>query len=251
MREILAAASGQLQLNQACGGGHLQVVSVLPDMVRTWTRADAVPVVAMQPAMGSDDLSVDLATWVLDQLGEDQRQAVEKRAGQPGRRLRLQDLVDPDSTLELKVYESFEYWAELDPKDEDLVAAAKESQGKLDPIEQVLGLDMAFWTVLNGRAFLRWSLGIEEEELLDALARLQAKRQAGVVSQAKYVGAFRALGTVIPVWELPGGTTADDLAQHLPAYQSRLEAALKAKQELDYDERRARAGLVARSLTLR
>jgi hypothetical protein len=94
-------------------------------------------------------------------------------------------------------------------------------------------------------------MGLEEDPTLDALARLQARREAGVMDGAKYAGAFRELGLVIPVWELPGGTGAAGVAEPAKAFKGRFDEALAATAPLDAAERRARAGLVARSVTLR
>jgi len=252
LRQILPAATAKMSLIKAAGGGTLELVSLLPQLARAWRKADGTPVIALQPAFGSDDLSRDLGQAVQAALNATEPGPlppgdVVVNAGSP----RLHDLIDPDSSFELALQDSFGFWTELDQDDEDLVEAAEESVGKLDPVEQVSGVDLAFWTEIGNRPYLRWALELDEEALLDALARLQAKRQAGVVEGAKYAGAFRALGIVIPVWELPKGTTADDLAEALPAYQKKLDQALTQTELLDAAERRARAGLVARSFTLR
>jgi hypothetical protein len=149
------------------------------------------------------------------------------------------------------VHDSFDYWLPLDPDNEDLAEAVKSSAEALDPTAAVEGVASAYWTRMKTREYLRWSLGIEEEALLDALARLQARREAGVMEGAKYAGAFRSLGLVIPVWDLPRGTDAADLAEPAAAFLARLDTALGEKGPLDANERRARAGLVARSVTLR
>ncbi|MCL1898813.1 MAG: DUF5926 family protein [Micrococcales bacterium] len=250
LRQILPAATAKLELNSQAGGGCLELVTLLPDLVRAWRKADGTPVVALQPTFGSNDLSRDLGQAVRAALdatapGPLAPEAVVTQASSP----RLQDLVQPDSTVELVVHDSYDYWTQLDPNDSELAEAAEQSAGKLDPTEQVPGVDLAFWTE-QGRPFLRWVLGVDEEALLDALARLQATRQAGVMDGAKYAGAFRALGIVIPVWELPSGTQAADLSDVLPSFRQRFDKALAASGPLDAAARRARAGLGARSLTL-
>ena len=252
LRQVLPAATATLGLNQAAGGGRLELVSVLPNLVRAWRKADGTPVVALQPAFGSDDLSRDLGQAVRAALEASQAGPVDPAAVAVGPKSpRLQDLVDPDSAFTLTVHDSFGFWTELDQDNDELVQAAEESVGQLDPVEPIEGVELAFWTNLSGRPFLRWALGIDEEALLDVLAQLQAKRQVGVVDGAKYAGTFRALGVVIPVWELPAGTTPADLAAALPAYRQLLDQALANRGQLDAAARRARAGLVARALTLR
>ena len=62
----------------------------------------------------------------------------------------------------------------------------------------------------NERAHLRWVRPEPEEKLLDALARLSASEQILLGEGTRYAGAFRALGLVVPVWDLPADTPAED-----------------------------------------
>ncbi|MDR0627818.1 MAG: DUF5926 family protein [Bifidobacteriaceae bacterium] len=248
MREILPAAVATLSL--ADGSGEVQIVTFLPGMERAFRRPDGTAVIAMQPATRSDDLSQDLGNALVAALEAEPGQGAEPRPlGEPGPR--LQELVDPAGPTSFELKDSFEFWTDLDPDNQELADAAVQSAKELTPTETVGDISGAYWAEINGREFLRWSAGIEEDRLLDALARLQAKRQAGVVEGAKYAGAFRALGLVIPVWELPRGTQAEDLAEPLTEFQAKLDAALADESPLDANERRSRAGLVARFLTLR
>jgi len=252
MRQLLPAASAVLQLQAAAGGGVLEVVTVLPDLVRAWRKPDGRPVLALQPALSANDVS--------RVLGHAVQAALEAKAGEPVKPAalvprpdspRLQDLVELDAPFELTVHDSFGFWSELSDDSDELVESAEQSASNLDPTAHVPGVDWAFWTDLGGRPFLRWAMGVEEEALLDTLARLQAKRQAGVMEGARYAGAFRALGIVIPVWELPADTAATDLTEVLTSFRERFDQALASQEPLDSAARRARAGLVARSFTLR
>lgn len=62
---------------------------------------------------------------------------------------------------------------------------------------------------------------------------------------------FRACGLVVPVWELPSGTQAADLEGPVQELAARLDDALAVSAPLDANERRARAGIVSRQVTLR
>jgi hypothetical protein len=53
------------------------------------------------------------------------------------------------------------------------------------------------------------------------------------------------------VWDLPADTPAEDWIAPATAFQTRLEQALAATEPLTSDERRARAGLLSRQITLR
>jgi hypothetical protein len=90
-----------------------------------------------------------------------------------------------------------------------------------------------------------------EEPLLDALARLSAAEQLTLGEGTRYAGAFRAHGLVVPVWDVPAETSAEEWAGPAAGLQSRLESALAVAEPLTADERRARAGLLSRQVTLR
>ena len=55
----------------------------------------------------------------------------------------------------------------------------------------------------------------------------------------------------MPVWELAKGSEAEDIEKPVADFLPRFEAALADTTPLDANERRARAGLVARQVTLR
>lgn len=79
-------------------------------------------------------------------------------------------------------------------------------------MEGVNGVTSAYWTRM-GKEFLRWVRPEPEYELLDALARLQARRETDLEEGARLIGAFRACGVLVPVWELNPGTEADELTE--------------------------------------
>ncbi|MDR0432310.1 MAG: DUF5926 family protein [Bifidobacteriaceae bacterium] len=250
LRKLVPAATATAQLNAAHSAKPVQVVTLLPDLHPAWQRADGQPVLALQSAYASADPGLD--------LGQALELALKAEPGNPVTSIdpgapspRLQDMLDLDFDFTVTVHQTFEYWKDLDPDDADMTQAIEDASKAIDPTDAVPDTPSAYWTKLGGRPYLRWSLGIEETELLDALARLQAKRQAGVVDGAKYVGAFRSLGMIIPVWELPTGTEAADLTDPLGSFRERLNKALAVGDDLSVAERRARAGLVARSVTLR
>jgi hypothetical protein len=250
MREILPAAIATAKLTEEYGGGPARFVTFLPQMERSFKQADGLPVVALQPSNASDDVSQDLGNALVAALAAEPKTAGQPAPlGDPGPR--LQELIDPDGETAFELRHSFDYWTEIDPEDESFADAAKRSADGLTPTETVGSVPGAYWAQINGREYLRWSLGVEEELLLNSLARLQARRQAGVMDGSKYAGAFRTLGLVIPVWDLPAGTTAEDLAEPLAEFKVRLDQALAESTPLDPNERRSRAGLVARFLTLR
>jgi hypothetical protein len=120
------------------------------------------------------------------------------------------------------------------------------------PTERLEGLGAAYWVRPGSeRAHLRWVRPEDEEPLLDALARLRAAEELTLGEGTRYAGAFRAHGLVVPVWDLPAETPAADWAGPATEFRTRLERALAETAPLTADERRARAGLLSRQVTLR
>ena len=122
--------------------------------------------------------------------------------------------------------------------------------GLFIPTRKLASVDSAYWCRMRDREYLRWAMPYDEQQLVDALARLQAARTSGV-GDSKLVGYFRSTGVVVPVWDLAPGTEADDVEGPAREFLGRLEVALADTSPLDANARRARAGLVSRQVTLR
>jgi hypothetical protein len=119
------------------------------------------------------------------------------------------------------------------------------------PTRRLTSVHGAYWCEIGPRRHLRWVLTQPEDRLLDALARLHAAERSAIVEGSRYVGAFRADGLLVPVWDLPSDTDADDIEEPAVAWAGLLDDALAETAPLTADERRARAGVVSRQLTLR
>ena len=101
------------------------------------------------------------------------------------------------------------------------------------------------------RTLVRLVLPDDEDAATDALARLHASGDDTLGGDTRLLGAFRACGLLVPVWDLAWGTEAEELEKPVAELAARLEEALAVTEPLTANERRARAGLVARQLTLR
>jgi hypothetical protein len=119
------------------------------------------------------------------------------------------------------------------------------------PTARLQGVDGAYWCRIGERTHLRWVLPHDEEPLLDALARLHAAGASSLGEGTRYIGAFRAHGLLVPVWDLAPEAVADDAEEPAAAFAVRLEEALADTTPLSYEQRRARAGVVSRQVTLR
>jgi hypothetical protein len=104
---------------------------------------------------------------------------------------------------------------------------------------------------MKERAHLRWVLPEDEDVVLNALARVAVDGGLAIGPDTRYVGAFRAHGLLVPVWDLPSEREAAEIEEPVADLRRRLDEALASNDPLSSDERRARAGLISRQLTLR
>ena len=107
-----------------------------------------------------------------------------------------------------------------------------------------------YWCEMN-RNFVRYVTDEDENKLFTALARMQVAGDAHVGEGSRFVGAFRACGLAIPVFELAESISAEDVSAPATTFISKLEDALNATEALTHDERRAKQGLVSRQVTIR
>ena len=154
--------------------------------------------------------------------------------------------------FEVTVHEGFDYW--LDPSAE-ITADVRESLTEAERDDHRdrqarAPSSTAYWCRMGAREYLRWAMAYDEETVIDAVARLHARRESGF-GGTKFLGAFRSSGIVIPVWELPKGSEAEDIEAAAAEFWPVFEAELASTAPLDANERRARAGIVSRQVTLR
>ncbi|TDE91518.1 topoisomerase II [Occultella glacieicola] len=251
MREVVPAATATARTTSAHGSRDVVVASLIPGMLPAMHRTDGVIMVALQTASTSADPSRDVAAALLEILDTEPGTSLD-HFELPGPGPRLQDVLDTEFPFEVTVHAGFDFVVPDGVEPEPELAAALEEFAQLTvPTVKVPGVEAAYWCRMGAREFLRWSRTEDEELLLDALARLHAKRESGLDEDARFIGAFRSSGLVVPVWELARGTEAEELDDVLGPYQERLLAALAVDEPLTADERRARAGIVSRQVTLR
>jgi hypothetical protein len=247
LREIVPAATAPLRLKASDVPVTLSTVLPLhwPGMV---TRGGQ-RFLGLQVGSRSGDASRDLA-YVLDQLLDAEPGSSVQPTGLPGQGPRLQDLLD-EAPLEVTVHDGFEYWLEGEQdRTEEMSASMERANASVVPTAKVAGVTSAYWCRMKERSHLRWVLPDDEEPLLDALARLSVSSGLSLGPETRFVGSFRAHGLLVPVWDLPAATEAPELAEPVAAFRTRLDEAL-AGPPLTDEQRRARAGLLNRQLTLR
>ncbi|UOY00365.1 DUF5926 family protein [Blastococcus sp. PRF04-17] len=252
LRELVPAATASVRTTD---GREVTLASVLPGGVPALVRASGEIVLAVQLQASSDDVSRDIGTALAAALEAPAGAPVDPgpvgAAGSAGPR--LQEILDLTAPFEVTVHEDFGFWLEGTEPAAAARAGLEQANQAILPTVRLPGLDAAYW-VRPGqeRAHLRWVRPEPEEKLLDALARLRAAGDPILLGEGtRYAGAFRALGLVVPVWDLPADAPAEDWVGPATEFQGRLERALTVTDPLDADERRARAGLLSRQVTLR
>ncbi len=255
LREILPAATATVRLRAeyaaaAPAGLTYRIATVLPMAWPGLHRADGTVYAATQSGNSSGDPSRDLAAQLLAAAALDPGQplvhAPTVNAGSP----RLQDVLE-DAPLDVEVHEGFDFWVE----GQDLDATAQESLTRANeaavPTTALTALPSAYHVIIGDRAFVRLVLADDEDCATDALARLSAAGSASLGDGTRLLGAFRACGLLVPVWEVD--ITAEPAAGEpsLIAFGERYAAALAQPDPLNPAERRARAGLLSRQVTLR
>ena len=250
-REIVPAATSPLSLRDTADRA-VYLTTVLPLAWPALVRDNGDIFLALQVTTGSGDPSRDAADALLRALESDAGTPIPP-SGLPGPGPRLQDLV-ADVPLQVTVHESFDYWmADEGSADAPGVRDSLDrANSKVMPTARLTSVEAAYWVDMGDKTFLRWVLPYPEEKLLNAFARLHAAGSDSLGDvPSRFVGSFRADGLLVPVWELTEGTPSDQCEVAAAAYGVLLTETLADTSPLTSDERRARAGLQTRQITLR
>lgn len=244
MREIIPCARMSARTKD---GVEFDIVSLLPDGQGAMVRGDGRIMVGMQTRFHSGDLSHDVGGALQAALDAKDEGIVAFDVRDPAPR--LQELLESAEPMEL--CDDFSFW--FDPTEEmseDIRSTMEQTRNELIPTQEVPGAPGMYWCEMN-RNFVRYVTDEDENKLFTALARMQVAGDAHVGEGSRFVGAFRACGLAIPVFELAEGVSSDDVSKPAQNFISKLEDALNATEALTYDERRAKQGLVSRQVTIR
>ena len=249
-REIVPAATAPIAVKDGADRT-VTLTTVLPLAWPALVRDTGEVFLALQTTTGSGDPSRDAAEALLRALDAEPGSPIPP-TGLPGEGPRLQDVLAP-APLEVTVHSDFEYWmAQGADADAQVRDSLERANSRVMPTVRLSSVEAAYWVDMGEKVFLRWVLPEDEERLLDAFARLRARGDdvlQGIPS--RFVGSFRADGLLVPVWELPERTEAGALEGAAAAYRALLDATLADRAPLTSAERRARAGLQTRQITLR
>jgi hypothetical protein len=251
LREIVPAATATVRTTGEHGGREVTVTTVLPMAWPAMHRADGSVLIGLQTQGGSGDPSRDAAAALLTALAAEPGTPVPP-GELPAPGPRLQDVLEPGLPFDVTVHEGFDFWLSgVDDVTSEVRESLEQANAAVVPTRRLASVDAAYWCEIGARRHLRWVLPAAEDQLLDALARLHAGDRLGLVEGSRYVGAFRADGLLVPVWDLAPDTDADELEEPAAAFARLLQDTLADPAPLTVDERRARAGVVSRQLTLR
>lgn len=256
LRELVPAATVPLTLaagvaDEATGDiPSVTLATVLPLAWPALRRQDGSILLGLQTQSSSGDLSRDLADALELALTAEPGAPVPSRRTVPGGR-RLQDLLDLSAPFTPAVHTGFEFWLEdAESATGEVAASLERANASAIPTEKLSSVDSAYWCGTPDKNHLRWVMTVPEEQLLDALARLTAADRSSIGQDTRLVGSFRAHGLTVPVWDLPLEMTAADCEKPAAEFAERLAATLADPAPLTTEERRARANLVNRQVTL-
>lgn len=250
MREILPAATLQVTVS----GKPVTLCTMLPRNAQALIHDDGTIKVALNTRNRSGDPAHDLAL-VLDRALKAKPgttiEGLDPRTEAPA----LTELLDPAEMGTFTLHNNFEFWLdEATERTPEVERAIEESADSIVQMGEVAGHRGAYWADMT-HPFLRWVLSEDEEDVLNALARLRAAGKLNVGEGSDFIGAFRACGLVAPVFQLSDEAEIEhlsaDLTEPLAQLTEGLQAALKETTPLTDAERRAKAGIVSRQVSLR
>ena len=252
LREFVPAATASVDFTYADRSGQATIATVLPlawpGLHRTTDDGDRV-LIAMQSGGASGDASRDLAAALIATLDLEPGQPLTTVPRSTFDTPRLQDLIT-STTFEPTLYDGFDFWVEDGDLDEDGKASLDRANEAVAPTQRLLPAQSAYWCRVGDRSFVRWVLGADENTATNALARLVAADESGL-GEGRLLGAFRASGLLVPVWEVDTALEPDAVVDDFASVVKRFDAHLAVDAPLDAEQRRARDRLVSRQLTIR
>ncbi len=273
LREILPAATARVRFAPGAAPDdaptEATLATVLPLAWPALHRTGGDVLVSTQAGGTSGDASRDLAAaWLLAASapeGTPVTQVPTATAATP----RLQELLDLEAPFEVSLHEGFDFWVGEADLDEEASASLQAANDSIVPTVRVVPGASVFWVRfggsaagegevtggvdgrVGGRCYIRWVLGADEDRATDGLARLAAAGRERLTADARLLGAFRASGLLVPVWEVDPAAAPVSFAPAVEAMRVLLDEAIANTTPLSADERRARSGLLSRQVTLR
>lgn len=253
MREFVPSATAELAVPN--GKRPCRLATVLPGAVAALVRDgdDPTGYVALQTQYHSGDPAADLAVairWTQTAEPTESLLAANPDADSPT----LRAVVDPDAGIDITVHDDFNWWIPAGVTPEPQVAMAVEQANAATIPTARLDLPdepgAAWWIDAGEKAHIRWVWPANEDDLMQALARVHAAGRLHLGDGSRYAGSFRTHGLLVPVFDLDRDRHPDEWRVPAVEFGKQLQAAIRDA-PLTADERRSRDGLRARQVTLR
>ena len=256
MREVVPAATATVTFKAgAVAATAPQTATVATVLPLSWSglrRNDGAVMVALQSGSTSGDASRDIAQVLLATAAAEAGMPLPSAPLANAATPRLHDVLDPAALFEVTVHEGFDFWvADTSELDEEGKESLERANAAAVPTTKLESAPSAYWCRVGERTYLRWVLPHDEDAATEALARLQAASAASLGEGSRLLGAFRACGLLVPVWELDPSLAGADYESPLSKLAGRVDIALAQSGALTVEERRARSGLLSRQVTLR
>ena len=256
MREVVPAATATVTFAAGIvAADRPQTATVATMLPLAWSglrRIDGAVMVALQSGSTTGDASRDVAQVLLATVAAEPGVPLPSSPLAKPTTPRLQDVLDPSAAFEVTVHEGFDFWvADAGDLDEGGKEALEQANASAIPTTKLTSVPSAYWCRVGKRTYLRWVLPHHEDAATDALARLHAAAATSLGQGTRLLGAFRACGLLVPVWDLDPGLAAADYETEVARMAARLAEALTQTGTLNAEERRARSGLLSRQVTLR
>jgi hypothetical protein len=249
LRELVPSATAPLKLRDH-PDREVTLGTVLPMAVPAMVRENGSILVAAQTTVPSNDPSRDITHALLRALD-----------AKPGDLLPVETApldgptlaeILTDDPLEVTVYDDFAFWVpDAEQQAPEVKASMERANDTVFPTVRLKSAEAAYWCAPGPKAHVRWPLPYAEDELLNALGRLSAAGELTLGDDTRFAGQFRGHGLLVPVWDVPIDAHPDEFEQPIAQMQERIEAALANDEPLNEAERRARAGIIGRQVSLR
>ena len=180
MRQLIPSATLEAKIAPEFGGGDAVIATILPMNWAAIKRDNGTVMLGMQASVPGNDTSRGLGAALKQALDSEPGTAVttvKVAEDSP----RLQDILVIEENYTVDVHDSFEYWLGAGAeRTEQIEQGLEQANEAIMPTAAVGGLPHAYWVDAGPKEHLRWVLDESEDRVIDAVARLHAKRQSGI-----------------------------------------------------------------------
>lgn len=256
MLDLLASATADVALRAGNGivdGMRLTLATLLPGGSSAYRAAPDHVIVGLQAQVHSADRSADVAHAVTTAASAgvgDFIAAVAAPSGSP----RLQDIVAGDHVVAARIHDDFVWWVDhgiIDKAEQEDSEFLADMNTSFTPASRLSCGLPAYFLPTPERPQVRMVLADDESPATDAFARLVAAGGDSLGDGSKWLGNFRTCGLLAPVWDVPMTWTAAEADAAVASFLLRYSAAVAAAAPLSSEERRSRAAVTGKFVTLR